>query len=38
MTISHDRRKASIRKFRKAQFAEKLSCFVDRCVDVVSCA
>ena len=35
MTISHDRRKANIKKFRKSQFAGKLSCFAGRCVDLV---
>lgn len=36
MTVSHEYRKAGIRKFRKSQFAEKLSCFVKNCVDLVS--
>lgn len=35
MTISHERRKAAIRKFRKTQFAKKLDCFVGRCIDLV---
>lgn len=36
MTISHERHKASVKKFRKSQFAEKLSCFVKKCVSLVS--
>ena len=35
MTISHECRKAGIRKFRKSQFAKKFSCFAGRCVDLV---
>ena len=36
MTISRERRKARIRKYRKLLFARKADCFVRKCRQVVA--
>ena len=36
MTISHERRKAQIKKFRKPLIAHKADCFRKRCHEIVA--